>query len=413
MIIEIRPYIEKQLLKGRIIRLRTELGLEKAHKIPHLTLVYQFIPKIPPYRIAEIIRRTAQRFPKMGFTYNGWELEKGEGGWVFGFKIIPNDQLKRFRCELYDSLKDHINEDPRTSKFNKRSVDDYWFHSAVAFHMNDKAASKVKAFIKDKSGDYVPTGLFSILKDKTPRYKIKPVFINGEVIRIPLIRKGKIAYEYDTVIDKILNRDEALSKYYKKQTILAYRQKEGLEIKTQEHKKKETIWLISDTHFDHTNIIKYTARPFFNSEDMNGVLVKNWNNVVSSKDTVYHLGDVSFGTGSRPMDYWLKQLNGNLICISSNHTDGLKLKEKIEYKGHKFLLVHDPKDAKGFDGWVIHGHTHNNELLQYPFINFKNKTINVGVELIRYRPISLDDICTIIKSDKNKENIMFLQDGST
>ena len=187
----------------------------------------------------------------------------------------------------------------------------------------------------------------------------------------------------------------------KKQTIFAYRQKEHIEIKNQYYEKQKTIWLISDTHFDHDNIIKYTARPFVDSKDMNEVLVKNWNNIVSNKDTVYHLGDVSFGSGSRPKEYWLRQLNGKIICISRNHTDGLKLTEKLEYKGHNFLLVHDPKDAKGFDGWVIHGHTHNNHLSEYPFINFRKRTINVGVELIGYKPIELDKIVDIIEHNKS------------
>ena len=100
--------IEKQLLKNRIARLREKLKLHKAHKIPHLTMVYNFTPKISSYHIAEIVKRTALKFPELGFMYDGWELKKGEEGYVFAFKIIPNNQLKRFRYELYNNLKDHI-----------------------------------------------------------------------------------------------------------------------------------------------------------------------------------------------------------------------------------------------------------------------------------------------------------------
>ena len=36
----------------------------------------------------------------------------------------------------------------------------------------------------------------------------------------------------------------------------------------------------SDTHFYHSNIIKYCNRPFADAQDMNETLIANWNNVV-------------------------------------------------------------------------------------------------------------------------------------
>ncbi len=49
--------------------------------------------------------------------------------------------------------------------------------------------------------------------------------------------------------------------------------------------------------------------------------------------------------------------------------------------------------------WLIHGHTHNNELDKYPKINYKNKTINVSVELWDYKPVNIKTIMELIKND--------------
>ncbi len=66
----------------------------------------------------------------------------------------------------------------------------------------------------------------------------------------------------------------------------------------------------------------------------------------------------------------------------------------LDYGGFRFLLVHDPADTQTeFDGWVIHGHHHNNDLRHYPFIDFEHRRINVSAEVIGYIPVNLKDIC--------------------
>ena len=57
-------------------------------------------------------------------------------------------------------------------------------------------------------------------------------------------------------------------------------------------------WLISDPHFGHANICRFLnddgskLRPWDTPEEMDEVLVSNWNSVVRPKDRVYCLGDV-------------------------------------------------------------------------------------------------------------------------
>ncbi|WP_048196759.1 metallophosphoesterase [Methanocaldococcus vulcanius] len=171
------------------------------------------------------------------------------------------------------------------------------------------------------------------------------------------------------------------------------------------------IYFISDTHFDHVNIIKYCNRPFSSVEEMNETIIKNWNKVVRDKDLVYFLGDfvLSKNKKERVREY-CEQLNGEIIFIRGNHD---KIGDKFKIISHKdirFMLIHNPDscNALNFEGWVIHGHHHGNFLDKYPFFNWKEKRINVSVEVVNYMPISLDLIIKLIK--KEKQNIKKIDD---
>jgi len=154
-----------------------------------------------------------------------------------------------------------------------------------------------------------------------------------------------------------------------------------------------TIFLISDTHLNHKNIIKYCNRPFTSVEEMNDVIVKNWNSVVKEDDTVHFLGDLCFPRGYKTAEWWLSQLNGKInATIKGNHDKKGIDSYFLEYKGYTFKLVHFPQNRGDWDGVLLHGHIHNNNVKEYPFINYENKTVNVSVEMIDYTPISIEDL---------------------
>lgn len=54
------------------------------------------------------------------------------------------------------------------------------------------------------------------------------------------------------------------------------------------------IFVTSDIHFSHSNIIKYCNRPFENIFEMDDYIIKKWNETVSYDDTIYILGDFMF-----------------------------------------------------------------------------------------------------------------------
>lgn len=159
------------------------------------------------------------------------------------------------------------------------------------------------------------------------------------------------------------------------------------------------IWLISDTHFWHENILNFKEpngdliRSFNSVQDMNEVMIRNWNSVVKPDDKIYHLGDVGFSNFVRLKEIF-DRLNGNKILIKGNH-DRLKLSQYAQiFKDvrayhilDKFLLAHIPIHPLSLERWKgqIHGHLHTRVIPD-------SRYFNVSVERIKYTPINFNEI---------------------
>jgi calcineurin-like phosphoesterase family protein len=64
---------------------------------------------------------------------------------------------------------------------------------------------------------------------------------------------------------------------------------------------------------------------------------------------------------------------------------------------YTFYCTHRPADVPdSWDGWVLHGHHHNNDLETYPFLSYDHQRVNVGVDVLEFRPISLEAITALI-----------------
>jgi calcineurin-like phosphoesterase family protein len=157
------------------------------------------------------------------------------------------------------------------------------------------------------------------------------------------------------------------------------------------------IWVVSDTHFGHANIIKYCNRPFANTLEMDETMIANWNSVVKENDHVYHLGDV--GMGSDNLGNTLRRLNGKKRLIVGNHDDLkspvlMRHFEKIMmwrvWKEHKIVFSHIPLHEGslkfgGYEAINVHGHIHDKEL---PDKRYKC----LCVEHTNYTPVNIDDL---------------------
>lgn len=166
------------------------------------------------------------------------------------------------------------------------------------------------------------------------------------------------------------------------------------------------IWVISDTHFGHDNIIRYCDRPFENSREMDEKMLDNWNSVVRPGDIVYHLGDVYFNKSRTDWGSFFAKLCGAKRLILGNHDDG---KDKLlqttfqkimmwrMFPEFGLLLTHVPvHESSLFRGPTgneqnpprltnIHGHIHEKQSPNGPYKN-------VSVEQINYTPVHIEDL---------------------
>lgn len=160
-------------------------------------------------------------------------------------------------------------------------------------------------------------------------------------------------------------------------------------------------WFTSDHHFGHSNIIKYSKRPFADVKEMDQKLIRNWNERIQPGDTVYHLGDFCFSEKGQGI---LDQLNGNKHLILGNHDkEGRKLRgwasiekfREVTVNGQYIVLCHYAMRVwnKSHHGaWMLYGHSHGS-LPDDP----NSLSFDVGVDCHDYKPLEFEDIGRIMK----------------
>lgn len=157
------------------------------------------------------------------------------------------------------------------------------------------------------------------------------------------------------------------------------------------------IFVISDLHLGHKNIIKLCNRPFKTLEEMDNTIINNWNKVVSKEDIVYVLGD--FAYKGLNAEKYLDKLNGNIILIRGNHDKYIrhnKIKAVYDYKEIevnevKYVLSHYPMIAWNgqFRNSVhLYGHVHSSGS-DWEFPKLPNAH-SVCCEFHNYTPIGIN-----------------------
>ncbi|MFC3847544.1 metallophosphoesterase [Helicobacter baculiformis] len=176
-------------------------------------------------------------------------------------------------------------------------------------------------------------------------------------------------------------------------------------------------YVVSDLHFFHANIIRYSALPFNSVEELN----QEWLNMldcVEQDDIVWYLGDLTLARKtSKALNTLLSSLKGQKILIKGNHDLLLdnaysnckflvwkKLFHILDFEMgdlYRFIMCHYPPDSQEYNRLVadeilaewmqkeeerasvktywLHGHTHTRQI-QAPHAN----AINVCIDF-RYK----------------------------
>ncbi len=168
------------------------------------------------------------------------------------------------------------------------------------------------------------------------------------------------------------------------------------------------VYLSSDTHFSHKNLIRGTSkwkdpnkvRDFNTVEEHDECLLDQLNVVVKKNDYLIHHGDFVFG-GKAKLELILSRIHcNNIYWLLGNH-DGVnlnythpKIKGIFDYQlfqigQHKLVAMHYPIESffNKKRGYIhTHGHWHStNAITAY-------NRIDVGVEANEFRPYHIDTV---------------------
>jgi calcineurin-like phosphoesterase family protein len=171
------------------------------------------------------------------------------------------------------------------------------------------------------------------------------------------------------------------------------------------------IWFTADTHFNHTNIIKYCNRPFSSISDMNATIIDNINKNVVRNDTLWILGDFAFGR-EEDIRNIIRQIRcSDIRLIIGSHDRvidrssslrgwfnqvidfGTTIRVELAGETKEITLCHYAMQTwpkSHYRTWHLFGHSHGK-------LQTTNLSFDVGVDNCNYRPISLVEVTDIMR----------------
>ena len=199
------------------------------------------------------------------------------------------------------------------------------------------------------------------------------------------------------------------------------------------------IWITSDTHFGHAGIVRGTThwrildaegnkivpldavRDFDTVEEMNEMMISNINDCVGEHDTLFHMGDWSFGGFENISEFRYRINCKNIHFIIGNHDHHIESNKdnirrffasvnsynevNVAHKSGnlKLILCHYPIvswNNMRKNSYMIHGHQHLKGDQRFG----NGKRMDVGMcGHPEFRPYNLDEIVEILRNSESYE----------
>lgn len=153
------------------------------------------------------------------------------------------------------------------------------------------------------------------------------------------------------------------------------------------------LWVVSDTHFGHANIVRYANRP----ADHEWRMIEAWAERVAPQDTILHLGDLCL-CGRERMAEIAELLPGRKLLVKGNHDQ----RSVSWYAEMGFTVIAPP--TLSVCGWSVHlTHVPDADLVRHPrHLNVHGhihtethpdrRLVNVSVEQTDYAPVDLEQL---------------------
>jgi len=168
-------------------------GVTRNRAVPHIALFGPFTTRHEEKMVSEVVN-VGREFSLVPFIVRGFDYFDKEHKVIY-LDVNPSVELKELRRELAQRLGKISDSQPWDNQKQ------FQFHSTVAFRDIDRKFSKIWGYIKEK---------------EEPNIK-------QHLLRITILKGKRILYEYDLMLKKLLNRRQALSRYWLNKTIKNYK----------------------------------------------------------------------------------------------------------------------------------------------------------------------------------------------
>lgn len=184
-------------------------GVTSKRAVPHITLFGPFQTRNEREMVSKVVS-VVKNYNIVKFKISDFSYFDNPQNKVIYVNINPSEELDELRWELSKKLRSIVEKINSTDSNRK-----FYFHATIAFKDIDTKFNKIWDYLKTKT---------------PPKYR-------QCLLRVTILKNGKILNEYDLCQKKLLNRTQAKSKKEFSKTIKQFKSKVKNFVEKKEVKK--------------------------------------------------------------------------------------------------------------------------------------------------------------------------------